>query len=94
MEKAQSNPIDHTLADLFDLLECYQIAEQLDPLKQNQVANEPDESTNMKDKLRKKTCKEKSSGNDSSLNGALRASPCHQGPRRARQKLKTTYTAE
>jgi len=62
MEKAQYDPIDHTLADLFDLLERYQIAEQLDPPKQNQITNEPDQSTKTKDKSRKK----KSSGNDSS----------------------------
>jgi len=66
MEKAQYHSIDHSLADLFDLLEQYQIAEQLDPPKQNQVAYEPDESTKMKDKLRKKKHKEKSSGNHSS----------------------------
>jgi len=65
--KAKYDPMDHSLADLFDLLEQYQIAEQLDPLKQNQVANEPKELTNTKDKSRKKKHKEKPCGNDSSL---------------------------
>jgi len=78
MEKVQYDPIDHTLADLFDLLERYQIAEQLDPPKQNQVTNELDESIKTKDKSRKNKRKEKSSGNDSSLMVCKRFCILHQ----------------
>jgi hypothetical protein len=68
MQQAKFDTIQCSVQDFFDMMECYQVADQLDPsLKQNQSKTNKNKTKKLMEKSNNKKCKAMPKKNDSDL---------------------------